>query len=59
VPLQVRRFRLVRTAHVDVDWIQRTLERESRRFATRIIRRDDRHLSACLDQHFVELDPPQ
>jgi len=59
VPLQVKRFRLVRPAHVDVDWIQRTLERESRRFATRIIRRDDRHLSACLDQHFVELDPPQ
>jgi poly-gamma-glutamate synthesis protein (capsule biosynthesis protein) len=36
VPLQIRRFRLARAAHADTAWLQQTLDRESRRFGTRI-----------------------
>ena len=36
VPLQIHKFTLVRPSGPDVDWLQQTLDRESRRFATRI-----------------------
>jgi poly-gamma-glutamate synthesis protein (capsule biosynthesis protein) len=39
VPLQIRRFRLNRASDEDVDWLMRVLDRESRRFGVRIVRR--------------------
>jgi len=43
VPLQIRKFRLVRPAEEDVDWMQQTLDRESRRFGAGIeLSRDGR-----------------
>ncbi len=35
-PLQIRRFRLSRVSREDVDWLRRTLNRESARFVTRV-----------------------
>ncbi len=37
VPLQVRNFRLVRPSSQDVEWLQQTLDRESRRFGARVV----------------------
>jgi poly-gamma-glutamate capsule biosynthesis protein CapA/YwtB (metallophosphatase superfamily) len=39
VPLQIRGFRLNRTSDEDVDWLLRTLDRESRQFGARVARR--------------------
>jgi hypothetical protein len=36
VPLQIRRFQLTRPSQDDVMWLQRMLDCESRRFATRV-----------------------
>ena len=36
VPLQVRRFRLVRPSSPDIDWVRQTLERESSQFGTNV-----------------------
>src|SRR5215467_6763658 len=36
VPLQIRNFRLVRPSSPDVEWLQQTLDRESRRFGVRV-----------------------
>jgi poly-gamma-glutamate synthesis protein (capsule biosynthesis protein) len=36
VPLQIRNFRLVRPSSQDVEWLQQTLDRESRKFGARI-----------------------
>ena len=36
VPLQIHKFTLVRPSGPDIDWVQQTLDRESRRFGTRI-----------------------
>jgi poly-gamma-glutamate synthesis protein (capsule biosynthesis protein) len=36
VPLQIKQFRLVRPAPDDVDWVRRTLDRESRHFGTAV-----------------------
>ena len=36
VPLQIRRFQLTRPSREDVMWLQGMLDRESRRFATRV-----------------------
>jgi poly-gamma-glutamate synthesis protein (capsule biosynthesis protein) len=36
VPLQIRKFQLTHPSHADVDWLQQTLDRESRRFGTRV-----------------------
>ena len=36
VPLQIRKFALVRPSGPDIDWVQQTLDRESRRFGTRL-----------------------
>jgi poly-gamma-glutamate capsule biosynthesis protein CapA/YwtB (metallophosphatase superfamily) len=32
VPLQIRKFQLVRPSNLDIDWVRQTLDRESRRF---------------------------
>jgi len=36
VPLQIRNFRLARPSSQDVEWLQQTLDRESRRFGVRV-----------------------
>ena len=36
VPLQIRKFALVRPSGPDIDWVRQTLERESHRFSARI-----------------------
>jgi poly-gamma-glutamate capsule biosynthesis protein CapA/YwtB (metallophosphatase superfamily) len=36
VPLQIRKFTLVRPSGPDIDWVRQTLDRESRRFGTTI-----------------------
>jgi poly-gamma-glutamate capsule biosynthesis protein CapA/YwtB (metallophosphatase superfamily) len=36
VPLQIRNFRLVQPSSPDVEWLQQTLDRESRRFGVRV-----------------------
>ena len=37
VPLQIRNFRLIRPSRPDVDWLQQTLDRESRGLGARIM----------------------
>lgn len=37
VPLQMRKFSLVRATALDIDWIRQTLDRESCRFGTRVV----------------------
>ena len=39
-PLQIRRLRLNRARPADVDWLARTLDRESRKLGTRVARTD-------------------
>ncbi len=36
VPLQIRKFSLVRPSGPDIDWVRQTLDRESRRFGTSV-----------------------
>ena len=36
VPLQIRNFRLTRPSSQDIEWLQQTLDRESRRFGVRV-----------------------
>jgi poly-gamma-glutamate capsule biosynthesis protein CapA/YwtB (metallophosphatase superfamily) len=38
VPLQIRRFRLNHASNCDVDWLRRTLDRESQKFGARVER---------------------
>jgi poly-gamma-glutamate synthesis protein (capsule biosynthesis protein) len=45
VPLQMRQFRLVRVAEADVDWLQKTLARESRPFGAQIVKSGSGRLS--------------
>ncbi len=45
VPMQVRRFQLRRAAPADVQWIQRTLQREAERFGTTVSLNPDSSLS--------------
>jgi poly-gamma-glutamate synthesis protein (capsule biosynthesis protein) len=42
VPLQIRQFQLQHPSHADIDWLARTLDRESRKFGSRIAGRDGR-----------------
>jgi poly-gamma-glutamate synthesis protein (capsule biosynthesis protein) len=44
VPFQIRNFRLIRGSDRDADWLQRTLDRESRRFGTRVALNPDGRL---------------
>lgn len=59
VPLQVRQFRLVHPIDADMDWVLRTLDRESRHFGTSIIKSADRRLSLGMDRHSSPLDASQ
>ena len=36
VPLQIRQFHLVWPSAADIDWVRKTLDRESRRFGARV-----------------------
>jgi poly-gamma-glutamate synthesis protein (capsule biosynthesis protein) len=46
VPLQMRRFQLVPASDADILWLQRTLNRESRRFGAQIKLKPDGRLTA-------------
>ena len=45
VPLQIRQFRLVRPSNRDIDWVRRTLDRESRRYGAGIVPTSDGRLT--------------
>jgi len=45
VPLQIRKFRLVRPSRDDMSWMQQTLDRESRKFGSGIALRPDGRLT--------------
>jgi poly-gamma-glutamate synthesis protein (capsule biosynthesis protein) len=49
VPLQVRQFRLVRANEADIDWLQRTLDRESRPFGTHVVKSGRGRLSLRME----------
>ena len=44
VALRIKNFRLSRPSRQDVEWVQQTLDRESRRFGTRVTFHDDQKL---------------
>ncbi|MGO9008018.1 MAG: CapA family protein [Beijerinckiaceae bacterium] len=46
VPLQIRKFQLTHPSRADVDWLQQTLDRESRRFGTRVKLTPDGRMTA-------------
>ena len=56
VPLQIRRFQLTRASRADVDWLQQTLDRESRRFGAGIRLTSGGRLAACWSN--VKLSEP-
>src|SRR5450759_3321340 len=37
IPLQIRKFRLVRPSDPDINWVRQMLDRESRRFKTSVV----------------------
>lgn len=45
IPLQIRKFRLNRPSEADIAWLQQTLDRESRKFGTKVERAPDGRLS--------------
>jgi poly-gamma-glutamate synthesis protein (capsule biosynthesis protein) len=45
VPLQIRKFQLVQPSGQDMSWVQQTLDGESRRFGTRVMRTTDGRLT--------------
>jgi poly-gamma-glutamate capsule biosynthesis protein CapA/YwtB (metallophosphatase superfamily) len=45
VPLQIRRFRLIRASHADFSWLQQTLDRDSQRLRARVSFRPDGRLT--------------
>jgi len=49
-PLQLRRFQLVPPPSADVDWLLRSLDRESRRFGSRVEPQPDGRLTLCWGQ---------
>jgi poly-gamma-glutamate synthesis protein (capsule biosynthesis protein) len=54
VPLQIRRFQLRRASSADVAWLQQTLDRESRQFATSV----EPTSEGTLEVSYVRLMPP-
>lgn len=46
VPLKINRFQLTPAAATDIDWLQATLDRECRKFGTRVLRTTENHLAA-------------
>ncbi len=53
VPLQIRRFQLIRAAKADGDWLLQTLSRESRMFGTCFESRPDGKLALSLPERVV------
>jgi poly-gamma-glutamate synthesis protein (capsule biosynthesis protein) len=54
VPLQIRRFQLVRPSPADIDWLRETLDRESRSLGAAVIAMPDGHFAASwADQRVV------
>ena len=49
-PLQIRRFQLLPASSADVDWLLRSLDRESRRFGSRVELEPDGRLTLCWRQ---------
>jgi poly-gamma-glutamate capsule biosynthesis protein CapA/YwtB (metallophosphatase superfamily) len=49
-PLQIRRFQLVPPSSGDVDWLLRSLDREARRFGSRVELEPDGRLTLCWGQ---------
>lgn len=49
-PLQVRRFQLIPASSVDIDWLQRTLDRESAKFGVRVRLKPDGRLALALPE---------
>jgi len=45
VPLQIRKFQLVRPSNSDIDWVAKTLDREYRKFGISIASGKDGHLA--------------
>jgi poly-gamma-glutamate capsule biosynthesis protein CapA/YwtB (metallophosphatase superfamily) len=45
VPLQIRGFQLIRASHLDVSWLQQTLDRDSQRLGARVSFRSDGRLT--------------
>jgi poly-gamma-glutamate capsule biosynthesis protein CapA/YwtB (metallophosphatase superfamily) len=46
VTLKINRFQLTPAAAAEIDWLQATLDRESRKFGTRVMRTSKNHLTA-------------
>ena len=51
VPVQTRKFRLVRASVEDGVWLRRTLDREGRRFGTGVEQKGDGTLALKWDVH--------
>jgi poly-gamma-glutamate synthesis protein (capsule biosynthesis protein) len=47
VSFQIRRFQLVHCSEPDRDWVRQTLDRESKRYSTCLVRASDGRLLAC------------
>jgi poly-gamma-glutamate synthesis protein (capsule biosynthesis protein) len=54
MPLQMRRFQLVHASSEDTDLLVETLDQESRKFGTRIVRRPDSRLALSWSHDQVE-----
>ena len=55
VPLQIKRFQLDRVASEDVNWLQQTLDRESRPFGARVGIAPEGKLAVCLGRMSARL----
>ena len=49
VPLGIKQFKLVPASAGDIEWLQHTLNRESRQFATSVVVTSPGHLTARSD----------
>lgn len=47
VPLNIRRFQLIHASSDDAEWLRQTLDRESRRFGSRVEPTPHRHFALC------------
>jgi poly-gamma-glutamate capsule biosynthesis protein CapA/YwtB (metallophosphatase superfamily) len=50
VPLQIRRFQLVRASSQDTDWLLRTLDEQSRKLGARVVLQPDGRLALSWDR---------
>jgi poly-gamma-glutamate capsule biosynthesis protein CapA/YwtB (metallophosphatase superfamily) len=56
VPLQIHKFSLIRPAGADIDWVQKMLDRESRRFGTAVLASTDRLALSWRDRSTASAD---